>query len=70
MHKYVRLLEELGLSVIEAHQSKMSGFWFLRATDEYGVEYAWAVDPTHGPIVDDLDEEVVPFQAYTAWEIL
>lgn len=70
MREYVRLLEELGLSVIEVHQSEMTGLWFLRATDEYRVEYTWTVDPTRGPIVDDLDEEVVPFQAYTAWEIL
>ncbi len=70
MHQYLRLLEELGLSVTEAHQSKLSGLWFIRAMDKDGVEYAWAVDPTKGPIVDDLDEEVVPLQAYTAWEIL
>lgn len=70
MHEYVKLLEELGLSVTEAHQSPMTGLWFIRATDEEGLEYAWAVDPARGPIGDDLDEEVVPFQALTAWEIL
>ena len=70
MNRYVTLLEELGLVVTEAHQSKMSGLWFIQALDVDGVEYAWAVDPTLGPIVDDLDEEVIPLQAYTAWEVL
>lgn len=70
MHQYIRLLEELGLLVTETHQSKMSGFWFIRAMDEDGVEYAWAVDPTLGPIAEDPYDENIPLQAYTAWEVL
>lgn len=70
MYEYIRRLEELGLEVTEASVSRLSGYWFIRARDEEGLEYAWAVDPARGPIVDDLDEEVVPFQALTAWEIL
>jgi hypothetical protein len=71
MREYIRLLEELGLEVTEASVSRLSGYWFIRArSEEEGLEYTWAVDPARGPIVDDLDEEVVPFQALTAWEIL
>ena len=70
MHRYIRLLEELGLSVTESHQSMLSGLWFIRATDEDGVEYAWAVDPTKGLVAEDPYGEDIPLQAYTAWEIL
>lgn len=63
MREYIRLLEELGLEVTEASVSRLSGYWFIRARDEEGLEYAWAVDPARGPIADDLDEEVVPLQA-------
>lgn len=69
MHQYIRLLEELGLSVIEATRSELSGFWFIRAVED-GVEYAWAVDPTLGPIAEDPYDADIPLQAYTAWEVL
>lgn len=64
MREYVRRLQELGLTVLEAEVSELTGFWFIRAQDDQeGVEYAWAVDPCKGPVEDGE----IPIEAWEAW---
>lgn len=62
MREYLKRLQELGVVVLEAEESSLTGFWFIRALKD-GEEYAWAVDPCGGIL--DEDEEI-PFEAWEA----